>query len=195
MAVRDAARPANAVAETPSRGQPGRCRHGRGTVPETCRPEPRPGLTWTWPLRTEDDLEGGAAAGDGAEREGAADRGGALAHVEQAPGATVHAAGKTVQTGAGGAASLGMLAHHTAIAVSAPGYAPASAVSPSSKSHERCLDEIGQRREVVAALEHRGDARRQRGGASRKLRENACRQLQLGERVVGVGVEAGRDEQ
>src|SRR5262245_9560125 len=36
-----------------------------------------------WPLRTEADPEGGAAAGAGAGGEGAADRGGALAHVEQ----------------------------------------------------------------------------------------------------------------
>jgi hypothetical protein len=46
------------------------------------------------------------------------------------PGATVRAGGKTAKTGASGVASLGTLAHHTAVAVSAPGYAPGSAVTP-----------------------------------------------------------------
>ena len=46
------------------------------------------------------------------------------------PGATVRAGGKAQKTGASGVASFGALPHHTALAVSAPGYAPASAVSP-----------------------------------------------------------------
>src|SRR3954452_23646850 len=85
MAVRGGARSRTAPAESPSRRSRGRCRHVRGTVPRTRRLGPCPGSD---PGRgssgTEDDLEGGAAAGDRAEREGAADRGGALAHVAQA---------------------------------------------------------------------------------------------------------------
>jgi len=46
------------------------------------------------------------------------------------PGASVHAAGKTTKTDASGRASLGTLAHHTAVPVSAAGYAPASATTP-----------------------------------------------------------------
>jgi hypothetical protein len=41
-------------------------------------------------------------------------------------GATVHAAGKTVTTNASGAAALGSLPRHTAVSVTAAGYAPAS---------------------------------------------------------------------
>src|SRR5690349_6718682 len=57
--------------------------------PRPPRPaRPRPGSDPVWPLGTEDDFERGAAAGDRAEREDAADRGGALTHVAQAlPGA------------------------------------------------------------------------------------------------------------
>ena len=46
------------------------------------------------------------------------------------PGASVHAGGKTVKTDAAGRANLGTLAHHTAVSVSAAGYAPASATTP-----------------------------------------------------------------
>jgi hypothetical protein len=42
------------------------------------------------------------------------------------PGATVHAAGKTVKTNGSGAAALGNLPAHTAVSVTAAGYAPAS---------------------------------------------------------------------
>jgi hypothetical protein len=41
-------------------------------------------------------------------------------------GATVRAAGKTVKTGANGRAALGNLPPHSAVSVTAPGYAPAS---------------------------------------------------------------------
>ena len=45
-------------------------------------------------------------------------------------GASVHAGGKTVKTDAAGRANLGTLAHHTAVSVTAAGYAPASATMP-----------------------------------------------------------------
>jgi hypothetical protein len=41
-------------------------------------------------------------------------------------GATVRAAGKTVKTGASGTAALGNVPRHTAVSVTAAGYAPAS---------------------------------------------------------------------
>ena len=40
------------------------------------------------------------------------------------PGASVRAGGKTANTDASGRANLGTLAHHTAVSVSAAGYAP-----------------------------------------------------------------------
>ena len=52
-----------------------------------------------------------------------------------------------------------------------------------------------QRLEVVAALEHGRDAWRERRAAPRELREGPGAQLQIREWVVGVRVEAGRDEQ
>jgi len=44
-------------------------------------------------------------------------------------GAVVHGGGKTVTTGASGAANLGTVASHTAVAVTAAGYTPASGVT------------------------------------------------------------------
>ena len=47
-----------------------------------------------------------------------------------APGASVRAGGKATKTAASGRANLGTLAQHTAVSVSAAGYAPASATTP-----------------------------------------------------------------
>jgi hypothetical protein len=55
-------------------------------------------------------------------------------------------------------------------------------------------DEPGQRLEVVAALEHRGEARAECRAASGDLPEPCRRHLHLSQRVVGVRVEAGGDE-
>ena len=89
------------------------------------------------------------------------------------PGATVRAGGKTAKTGASGVASLGTPPHHTAVAVSAAGLRARLGRLALSEPLEGRLDEIGQRREVVAALEHRGDARRQGRCPSRELGEDA----------------------
>ena len=60
----------------------------------------------------------------------------------------------------------------------------------------RCArrDERRQRLEVVAAFEHGGDARAERGAALGELPEPVLRHLHLRQRVLPVRVEAGRDE-
>ena len=60
---------------------------------------------------------------------------------------------------------------------------------------QRGRDEVGQRLEVVAAFEHRGDARGERRRADGELAEGALGQPELGQRVGQVRVEARRDEQ
>ena len=60
---------------------------------------------------------------------------------------------------------------------------------------ERGLDERRQRLEVVAALEHGGDARGELRAPRGQLAEAVGGHPHLGERVVRVGVEAGGDEQ
>ena len=57
------------------------------------------------------------------------------------------------------------------------------------------MDEARERLEVVAALEHGGDARREAAAAARELAETEAGQLHRRERVVDVRVEAGRDDQ
>ena len=55
--------------------------------------------------------------------------------------------------------------------------------------------EPGQRLEVVAAFEHRGDARCKPRRTTSELGEDAGRELEPGERVVSMRVEAGRDQE
>ena len=59
---------------------------------------------------------------------------------------------------------------------------------------ERSLDEPGQRLEVVSALEDCGDTRRKRRAPARELAKPVRGHRHLGQRIVAMGVEAGRDE-
>src|SRR5579884_365319 len=60
---------------------------------------------------------------------------------------------------------------------------------------ERRLDQVGQRAQVVSALEDRGHARREAARAARELPEAVCGHEHVCERILGVGVEPGRHEQ
>src|ERR671925_385331 len=62
------------------------------------------------------------------------------------------------------------------------------------ETRERRGDEPGERVEVVAALEHGGGARGERGRTSRQLAEPLGRDEHLRERVLLVRVEARGDE-
>ena len=75
-----------------------------------------------------------------------------------------------------------------------PAAGPAVRVSRSRSLRARRPRGAGSVCEVVAALEHRGDARRERGAARGELAEAVLGHAHLRERVVHVRVEAGRDE-
>src|SRR4051794_29210418 len=60
---------------------------------------------------------------------------------------------------------------------------------------ERRFDEVRQRAQVVAALQHRGTARPEGGRTARELAEPVGRHAHLRERVLLVRVEARGDEQ
>jgi hypothetical protein len=64
-------------------------------------------------------------------------------------------------------------------------------VSGLRKAFERGFDEVGQRVQVVATLEHGGDARRELCRAAGELAEPVRGQLHVRERIVDVRVEAG----
>ena len=63
------------------------------------------------------------------------------------------------------------------------------------EAFERRFDEVRERLEVVAALEHRGHARRERAAPPAELAKTVLTHLHLGQRIVAVRVEARGDEQ
>ena len=66
--------------------------------------------------------------------------------------------------------------------------------TPTETRRARPATSAGSVVELVAALEHRGDAGPERARALRQLAEAVLGDAHLGERVVLVRVEAGRDE-
>src|SRR5260221_13929297 len=83
------------------------------------------------------------------------------------------------------------MAEHTA-AANGPRKGPAG--YSGVESVQRRVDETRQRLELVAALEHGADPRRESGAAARQLPEAVCGDAHVGERVVEVRVESRRDE-